>query len=70
MNEAVITEYVELCAQLSALDIETEEKFYARLDALWYRELTGEDRTEAERRLTALGNADRAWHDDRRKVTP
>jgi predicted DNA-binding ArsR family transcriptional regulator len=70
VNEAIVTEYVELCAQLSALDVETEERFYARLDTIWYTEMSAEDRAAAESRLTALGNGDRAWHDDRRKENP
>ena len=74
MNEAAVTEYVELCAQLSGLqisglDVDTENRFYDKLDSLWYS-MTDEERRESERRLTALGNSDRAWHDDRRKETP
>ena len=65
MNEALVTDYVELCAQLAALDVETEERFYARLDQIWYAEMTEADRSEAERRLSALGSKDRAWHDER-----
>ena len=70
MNEDIVTEYVELCAQLSGLDVDTEERFYARLDRLWYLVMSTEDRAEAERRLSKLGNGDRAWHDGRRKATP
>ena len=66
MNEAVVTEYVELCAQLAGLDAETEDRFYDKLDGLWYS-MTDDERRESERRLTALGSVDRAWHDDRRK---
>jgi len=71
MNDALVTEYVELCAQLSGLehsglDAETEDRLYAKLDKLWY-EMTDQERRESENRLTALGNGDRAWHDDRRK---
>ena len=66
MNEALVTEYVELCVQLAALVVETEESFYTRLDQLWYAEMTDVDRAEAEQRLNKLGAADRAWHVDRR----
>lgn len=66
MNEALVTEYVELCARLVAIDSETEERFYARLDQIWYAEMTTTDRFEAEKRLSELGSKDRAWHDERR----
>jgi hypothetical protein len=68
MHEAVVTEYVELCAQLCDLDVDAEERFYDQLDDLWYS-MTDEERRESERRLTVLGN-ERAWHDDRRKEQP
>ena len=58
MNETIVVEYVELCARLASLDseaeIEAEERLYARLDQLWYAEMTGTDRAEAERRLAKL----------------
>ena len=53
MNEALVTEYVELRARLAALDAETEQRLYVRLDQLWYAEMTEADRSEAERRLVA-----------------
>lgn len=62
MNEALITEYVELCAVLSALDVEAEQRLYARLDQLWYTAMTTEDKAEAEKRLFAPGDKDRVWH--------
>lgn len=65
MNETLIIEYVELCALLSALDVEAEQRLYARLDQLWYTELTSEDQVEVEKRLAALGDKDRAWHASR-----
>ena len=70
MNESIVVEYVDLCARLAALDAETEEQRYARLDQLWYVEMTAADRTEAEKRLTAVGSKDRAWHDVRRTEDP
>ena len=70
MNEALVTDYVELCAQLVALDAETEARFYARLDQIWYAEMTEVDRAEAERRLAEVGSKDRAWHDARRTDDP
>lgn len=65
MNEALVTEYVELHARLAAIDAETEEHFYARLDQLWYAEMTETDHAEAEKRLRELGSKGRAW-DERR----
>ena len=70
MNEAIVIEYVDLCTRLAALDAETEEQLYTRLDQLWYAEMTDADRTEAEKRLTALDSKDRAWHDARRTEDP
>ena len=68
MNDAVVSEYVALCEQLttpgSSLDLATEERLYARLDQLWYLEMSGEDREAAEGRLSAAARAD---HDDRRR---
>jgi hypothetical protein len=68
MNEAVVNEYVALCEQLtaaeSALDQSAEERLYARLDQLWYLEMSGEDREAAEARLSATA---RAEHDGRRR---
>lgn len=65
MNEPVITEYVELCARLTALDAETEHRLYACLDQLWYAEMTAADRAEAARRLGVLGEKTLARHDAR-----
>lgn len=70
MNEAIVTEYVELCARLASLDAETEQHFYSRLDQLWYMEMAADDRAEAEKRLSALGSKDRGWHDSRRTEDP
>ena len=70
MNEAIVTEYVELCARLASLDATTEQRFYTRLDQLWYAEMTPDDRSEAERRLSVLGDRDRGWHDARRVEDP
>ena len=70
MNEALVTEYMELCARLASLDAETEQRFYSRLDQIWYTEMTVADRSEAERQLSALGSKDRAWHDTRRVEDP
>lgn len=44
-----------------------EEHLYARLDQLWYRDMTGEDRAAAEDRLLAK---ELARHDARCKVAP
>lgn len=70
MNEPLVTEYVELCARLASLDSETEQRFYSRLDQIWYAEMTAADRVEAEKRLSTLGSRDRAWHDSRRTEDP
>jgi hypothetical protein len=66
MNEALVTEYVELWARLAALDVETEAQVYARLDHLWYAEMTFLDRVEAEQRLRKLS----VGRDDRRMEKP
>jgi len=67
MNDDVITEYVDLCEQLTAIELldhaTAEAPLYARLDELWYVVMTDEDRVEAEDRLVAKA---RAWHDARR----
>lgn len=70
MNEPIVIEYVELCARLASLDAETEQRFYTRLDQIWYVEMTEADRAEAEKRLTTLGSKDRGWHDARRTEDP
>ena len=70
MNEQLVIEYVELCARLASLDAETEQRFYARLDQIWYAEMTAADRAEAEKRLSVLGSKDRGWHDARRTEGP
>lgn len=67
---AIVVEYVELCARLASLDAEAEAQHYGRLDELWYVEMTASDRVEAEKRLTEIGNKDRAWHDERRTEDP
>lgn len=70
MNEPLVIEYAELCARLAALDAETEQRFYVRLDQIWYSEMTDDDRAEAEKRLSAVGSKDRGWHDARRTEDP
>lgn len=69
MRDPIVTEYVELSARLASLEADVdalvEEKLYARLDQLWYVEMTEEEHREAERRLAELGASDRAWHDAR-----
>ena len=70
MNEALVIEYVELSARLALLDAESEQRFYARLDEVWYLEMTCVDRAEAEKRLSALGSKDRGGHDARRTEDP
>jgi len=71
MNDDAITEYVDLCEQLTAtelLDHETAEaQLYARIDELWYAVMTEEERAEAEDRLVSKA---RAWHDARRVEDP
>lgn len=55
MNEAVLAEYMNLCEQLVTGNPSTaENRLYARLDQLWYREMTDEDREEADKRLMRL----------------
>lgn len=54
VNTALVTEYVDLCAQITAEALfskEVEQRYYDRLDQLWYAEMTQADRYEAERRL-------------------
>jgi len=79
MNETIVVEYVELCARLASFcarlasldaDAGVEAQHYGRLDELWYVEMTAADRAEAEKRLTVIGNKDRAWHDARRTEDP
>lgn len=50
-NNVAIVEYVELCEQLGTLSVEEERRSLARLDQLWYSEMTAADRDEADRRL-------------------
>lgn len=52
MNDAIVTEYVELCERLAALEEEETIRLYARLDELWYVLMTESDQAEAERRLS------------------
>ena len=56
MNEAIVTEYVELSGQITAeamFSREVEQRHYDRLDHLWYAEMTDVDRAEAQRRLSS-----------------
>lgn len=55
MSGAVIDEYVELSERIAveALFADRIEHLYARLDQLWYAEMTADDRAEAQRRLHA-----------------
>ena len=56
MNEALVIEYVELNGQIIAEALfsrEVEQRYYDRLDRLWYAEMTQDDRVEAQKRLSA-----------------
>jgi hypothetical protein len=66
VNEAIVIEYVELSGQITAQAMfsrEVEQRFYDRLDQLWYAEMTDDDRVEAQRRLSAPAKAS----DDRKE---
>jgi len=55
VNEAIVTEYVELNAQITVAALfsrEVEQRYYDRLDQLWYTEMSAADRDEAQRRLS------------------
>jgi hypothetical protein len=79
MRDAIITEYVELCERFAAADLvdegtvleladeDAEQAFYARLDQLWYVEMSFDERDEAVERMVPKA---RAWHDARRVVDP
>lgn len=70
MNDVIVTEYVVLCERLAALDAAAEQGVYARLDQLWYAEMTEIEHAEAERRLYARPIAQQLWHEDRRTEDP
>jgi hypothetical protein len=64
----IVTEYVDLCEQLAAIesvDEDAEQDLYARLDQLWYVEMTADEQHEAEDRLVAKA---RSWHDTRHVI--
>ena len=66
MNSVLVTEYVDLCAQITAAAMfskEVEQHYYDRLDQLWYSEMTQADRDEAQRRLHVPAGK---RHDDHR----
>lgn len=55
VDEAIVTEYVGLSLRLmdcwAAIDAEVQEQLCARLDYLWYAQMTEDDRIEADRRV-------------------
>jgi len=53
-NESIIAEYVELSARHMVMAPEAERQHHARLDELWYAQMSLDDRVEAERRLLVL----------------
>jgi hypothetical protein len=64
----IVMEYVDLCELLAAtgsVNEDIEQDLYARLDQLWYVELSDDERHEAEDRLVARA---RAWHDARHVI--
>jgi hypothetical protein len=67
VRDAVVTEYVELCEQLAAVESVDEDAdqddLYARLDQLWYVEMLDDERAEAEERLVVKASV---WHAARR----
>jgi hypothetical protein len=65
VNDDRISEYVRLCGQIAALDADVEFRAYARLDDLWYMQMTDVDRAEAEKRLSQAA-VPQAWHKQRR----
>ncbi len=50
---SIVTEYVDLCAQLAAraalIDASTEAQLYSKIDELWYSAMSAEERVEAAR---------------------
>lgn len=65
MNEDRVSEYVRLSGQIAALEADVEFRAYARLDDLWYMQMTDADRAEAEKRLSQIA-VPQAWHKQRR----
>jgi vacuolar-type H+-ATPase subunit C/Vma6 len=60
VNDAAVTEYVELCEQIAAQSLFSEgdeQKLYDRLDRLWYREMSAVERSEAQQRLRMKAQA-------------
>ena len=60
MSEGLITEYLELCERIAAEALfaeAVEARLYARLDQLWYGEMSTADRVEAQAQLTARAQA-------------
>ena len=57
-----MTEYVGLSLRLTdrctAVDAEVQEQLCARLDYLWYAQMTEDDRVEADRRLARAATND------------
>lgn len=57
MNTELVTEYVELCGQITAQALfseEVEQGYYDQLDKLWYGKMTDAERDEAQRRLRTI----------------
>lgn len=70
MNDAIVTEYVELSEQIAAEVIfseRAEQRLYDRLDQLWYVEMSEDDRVEVQDRLRAKAQA---WSTSRRAEGP
>jgi hypothetical protein len=59
VSGTAIDEYVELSERIAveALFADRIEHLYARLDQLWYAEMSVDDRVEAQRRLHAKDQA-------------
>ncbi len=61
MREAIVDEYVDLHEQIAveALFMEAvTPPLFARLEQLWYVEMTDDDRAEAQRRLAEKARAE------------
>jgi len=71
MDTALVTEYVDLRSQIAAEALfaeEVEQRYYDRLDQLWYVEMTDAERDEAQRQLNSLVAKD--LRDERRAEDP